>query len=300
MSGRMDGRRVVVIGAGSVGPGLGNGKAAAMLYAREGARVLAVDRSAEAAEETVRLIREEGGDALPFAGDMTEPAAARAAVAEAGRAFGGLDVLHFNIGTSTRAGVTETDPEDWARVFRVNLDAALHATQAALPALERSGRGAIVYIASVAALRGVGYPYAAYEASKAALLRFSKTVALEYAARGVRANTVVPGLIDTPHVAAHVARPDADLDALARDRAALAPMGRQGSAWDVAEAALFLASDAAGYVTGIDLIVDGGLSCAGPGAPAPAQDRSAKWLDGPTLGDVEAAKGLVRRFGKTP
>jgi len=262
MTGRVAGKRAAVIGAGSVGPGWGNGKAAAVLYGREGARVLCVDRSAAAAEETTGIIAGEGGVAEAFAGDMTEPRAAGAAVARAEALWGGLDILHFNIGISRPGGVAETSEADWAEVFRVNLDAAFHVTRAALPLLERDGGGAIVYISSVAALRGGPYPYVSYEASKAALIRFAKTVAVEYAARGVRANTLLPGLIDTPHVAAHLSNPGTDLEAMRRARAAMPPMRRQGTAWEVAEAALFLASDAAGYITGTELIVDGGLTCA--------------------------------------
>lgn len=257
MTGRVQNKRVAVIGAGSVGPGWGNGKAAAVLYAREGAEVLAVDREAAAVQETVELIRKEGGRAQSFVGDMTDAETAGEAIRAAEAAFGGLDILHFNIGISTKGGVETTRFEDWQRVFSVNLDAALHVTQAALPVLERGG-GAIVYVTSLAAHLSGPYSYAGYEASKAALSRFSRSVAAEYAGRGVRANTVVPGLIDTPHVQAHVAD-SADAEAVRAGRAAQVPMKRQGTAWDVAEAALFLASDAAGFITGIDLRVDGGM-----------------------------------------
>ncbi|QPC42662.1 SDR family oxidoreductase [Kaustia mangrovi] len=258
MTGRVQGKRVAVIGAGAVGPGWGNGKASAVLYAREGARVLAVDRDEAAVMETVGLIRGEGHEAEPFVGDMVVPAEAKAAIEAAEVAFGGLDILHFNIGISTRGGVEDTPFADWQRVFSVNLDAAFHLTQAALPVLERDGGGAIVYISTLAAELSGPYPYAGYEASKAALGRLARSVAAEYAARGVRANTVLPGMIDTPHVLAHVAT-SSDAEAVRAGRAAQVPMKRQGAAWDVAEAALFLASDAAGFITGVDLRVDGGM-----------------------------------------
>ncbi|PVB60113.1 SDR family NAD(P)-dependent oxidoreductase [Labrenzia sp. 011] len=258
-TGRVAGKRVIVIGGGSVGPGWGNGKAAAVLYAGEGARVLVVDRSAAAAGTTVDLIREADGTAEAFIGDMTDPEVAGAAVAKAVDTFGGLDILHFNIGISTRGGIADTTPEDWHKVFAVNLDAAFHVTRAALPALEDDGGGAIVYITTLAAHLNGPYAYVGYETSKAALSRLSRSVAAEYAARGVRANTVVPGMIDTPHVQAHVAA-STDRRAVAQSRAAQVPMKRQGTAWDVAEAALFLASDAAGFITGVDLPVDGGMS----------------------------------------
>ncbi|ETA53338.1 SDR family NAD(P)-dependent oxidoreductase [Ponticoccus alexandrii] len=254
--GRVAGKYAVVIGAGSVGEGWGNGKAAAVLYAREGATVLCVDRNAEAAETTAALIRDEGGAAEVFAGDMTDPGAAQG-MAEAARAMGGLDILHFNIGISTPGGVEQTGFADWQKVFAVNLDAAFHCTQAALPLLEQGG-GAIVYISSLAGESNGPYRYVGYEASKAAVQRLSKSVAIEYAHRGVRANCVLPGMIDTPHAASFIG-PGTDPEALAKARAAKVPMGRQGTAWDVAEAALFLASDAAGFVTGVDLRVDGGM-----------------------------------------
>lgn len=257
--GRVEGKRIAVIGGGSVGPGWGNGKAAAVLYAREGGQVLVVDQNGKAAMETVDLIQDEGGKATSFVGDMTDPAAAAAAVAEAVSVFGGLDILHYNIGISTRGGIGDTPYEDWRRVFSINLDAAFHITQAALPELEKNGGGSIVYITTLAAHLNGPYPYVGYETSKAALSRLSRSVATEYAARGVRSNTVVPGMIDTPHVQAHIATA-ANAETIAKTRAAQVPMKRQGTGWDVAEAALFLASDAAGFITGVDLRVDGGMA----------------------------------------
>ena len=258
MSMRFVDKRVLVAGGGSAGPGVGNGKAAAILYAREGAEVLVVDRSLAAAQETVALIAEEGGRARACEGDMTDPAAAGAAVAEAA-GDGTLDVLHFNIGTSVRGGVVETSPEDWNRVLDINLGAAYHLSRAALPVMERAGRGSLVFISSIAGLRASPYSYVSYEASKAALQRMAQSIAREYAPKGIRANVVLPGPIDTPHVTAVVA-PDADPEALAKARAAMVPMGRQGTAWDVARAALFLASDDAGFITGVLLPVDGGMT----------------------------------------
>lgn len=266
VTGRVSGKRVAVIGAGSVGPGWGNGKAAATLYAREGGAVLCVDRDAKAAEETTALIRADGGTAHAHAGDMTDPAACLAAAKAARGHLGGLDILHFNVGISTRGGIAETSAQDWDRVMRVNLDAAFHITRACLPLLEEDGGGSIVYIASLAALVNGPYRYIGYEVSKAALCRMASSIAIEYAARGVRANTVVPGMIDTPHVAAMIAGGQ-DAKAFAEARAAQVPMRRQGTGWDVAEAALFLASDAAGFITGVDLRVDGGAGILTGGKP---------------------------------
>lgn len=257
MTGRVSSKRVAVIGAGAIGDGWGNGKAAAVLYAREGGRVLCIDRDAKAANETAEFIRSEGGEAHVFVADMTDPASAAGAMAAAQDAFGGLDILHFNLGISSRGGIADTRFDDWRRVFAVNLDAAFHVTQAALPLLERDG-GSIIFISTLAALLNGPYPYIAYEVSKAALCRMAKSIAVEYAARGVRVNTVLPGMIDTPHAQAFVAA-GMDAETLRANRAAQVPMKRQGTAFDVAEAALFLASDAAGFITGAELCVDGGM-----------------------------------------
>ncbi|MCE8009104.1 SDR family oxidoreductase [Aestuariivita sp.] len=255
---RFDGKTILVAGGGSIGPGMGNGKAAALLYAREGGRVLVVDRALEAAEETVALITAEGGQAMACAGDMTDPAAIGRATGIL-RDWGGIDVMHFNIGTSLPGGVTETTPEDWTRVFDINLGAAFHLSRAVLPMMEEAGRGALVFISSVASIRSGLYSYASYEVSKAALDRMARSIAAQYAPKGIRANVVLPGPIDTPHVTAVVA-PDADPKELAAKRAAMTPMGRQGTPWDVAQAAAFLASDEAGFITGVCLPVDGGLT----------------------------------------
>lgn len=259
MTGRVAGKRALVIGAGSIGTGMGNGKAAALAYAREGATVLAVDRSGDAAQETVDLIAAAGGKAYAFTADMADPEQVEATARATQKHLGGLDILHFNIGTSDPKGVEDTSLEDWRRVFSINLESAFMITKATLPMLEGDGGGSVIYISSVAAIRGGPYAYASYEASKAALCRFSLTVAMEYAPRGVRANVILPGAIATPHVEALI-EPGTDREALARARAAIVPMGRQGSAWDIAEASVFLASDAAGYITGVELPIDGGLS----------------------------------------
>lgn len=264
MTGRLAGKRVVVIGAGSIGPGWGNGKAAAMLMAREGARVLAVDRDRDACAEIRDLIRAEGLIAEQCVADVTDPDAGPAVVACAEAAFSGIDVLHFNVGTSRPGGVTDATVEDWDQVFRVNVGGAFHITRAVLPVMAAQGAGACVFVSSIASIRSGPYSYASYEASKAALNRFAQTIAVDHAAEGIRANVILPGLIDTPHVTAHIAR-GTDLTELAARRAALPPMRRQGTPWEIAEAAVFLASDAASYITGQCLCVDGGLSLRMPG-----------------------------------
>ncbi|MEM7695044.1 MAG: SDR family oxidoreductase [Pseudomonadota bacterium] len=258
--GRLATKRAVVFGAGSIGAGWGNGKAAAVLFAREGAAVLCVDRNPSAAEETVALIAAEGGRSAPFCADVTEEGAAASAVAEATRLWGGVDVVHYNVGMNAPGGVMDEALADWRRVFAINLDGAFLAAKAAIPAMGAAGGGAFVFVSSVAAVAAGGYAYASYEASKAALNRLCATIAVAHAADGIRANVVMPGLIDTPHVAHAIAGKVADAQNLAARRAAIPPMKRQGTAFDVAQAALFLASDEAAYITGAVLPVDGGLT----------------------------------------
>ena len=256
---RMAAKTVMVLGAGSIGPGWGNGKAAAVLYAREGARVIAVDKEIAAAQETVGLIEEEGNLASAHAADVTDRAAVVDLVAKAREDWGALDVVHYNVGISLPGGVLEADPADWDAVFRVNLTGAFNVAQASLPKMTRPG-GAFVFISSIAAIATGGYAYASYEASKAALNRLSRTIATTHAHEGIRSNVIMPGLMDTPHVTAMIAGRATSADDLAARRAAAPPMKRQGSPWDVARAALFLASDEAGYITGQELVVDGGLT----------------------------------------
>jgi len=260
MTRRFDGRVALVFGAGAVGPGWGNGKAAAVQYARDGATVAAVDRSADAAEATAALVRGEGGVAHAWACDVTDAEAVARVVAEVVARFATIDVLHNNVGMPVIGGAEALAEADWDRALDVNLKGAFLACRAVLPHMVRQGRGAIVNISSVAAIRWVGYPYPAYAAAKAALNQFTASVALEYAARGIRANAIMPGLMDTPHVREAIAGQYASVDDMIAQRHAACPMGRMGTAWDVAKAAAFLASDEAAYITGQCLAVDGGLT----------------------------------------
>lgn len=257
--GRVAGKRVVVIGAGSVGPGWGNGKAAAVTYARQGARVLCVDCNQTAAEETASIIAGEGFEAQTCIGDMTQEGDVAAMLGAVQDAWGGLDVLHFNVGISAKGGVADQTLAGWNQVFATNLTAAMLVARAVLPGMKQQQSGALIFVSSLAAVMAAPYSYASYEASKAGLCRMSASIAKEYAPYGVRANTILPGLIDTPHVT-HFIDPDTDPKVLAARRASMVPMGRQGTGWDIANAALFLASDEAGFITGVDLLVDGGMS----------------------------------------
>ncbi|MEX2518062.1 MAG: SDR family oxidoreductase [Paracoccaceae bacterium] len=257
MTGRVKDKVALVIGAGSVGAGWGNGKAAAVLYAREGAKVLAVDRSAPAAAATSDAIREEGGIAEPFTGDMTREEDVAAAAARAITLWGRIDILHFNIGINRKGGVTATTVDDWDHVFNINLRSAYLCAKAVLPGMVARKCGALVFISTLASVKSGPYSYVSYEASKAGLNRLSQSIASEHAADGVRSNVILPGMIATPHADEFVAG-GKNLEAFARARAEAVPMKRQGTGWDIANAAIFLASDEAGFITGVELRVDGG------------------------------------------
>lgn len=261
MARAMEDKAVIVSGAGSVGAGWGNGKAAAVLYAREGARVLAVDRNLQAAQETCDLIRGEGGICEVLAADVSKTPDIEAMMQAALDYFGRIDVLHNNVGIAETGGPVEASEESWNRVIAINQTSVFMTCKHVLPVMEKQKKGAIVNISSLAAIRWVGFPYVAYSASKAAMLALTKNIAMQYAPLGIRANCVLPGLMDTPMIREPLkASYGGDIEEMRRKRHAQCPMGHMGDAWDVAHAALFLASDAARYVTGVDLIVDGGLS----------------------------------------
>jgi len=260
---RLKDKVALVVGAGSIGPGWGNGKAAAVLFAREGARIVAADINRAAAEETSAIIRGEGGEAEAVQADVSKADQVRAMVDAAIARFGRIDVLHNNVGIVSLGGPVETTEEDWDRVHDVNLKSVYLACKHVLPLMEKQGRGAIVNISSIAAIRWTGVPYLSYYTTKAAINQLTVAVAMQYATKGIRCNAVLPGLMNTPMVHAalpgHYAGGDAEKMVAIRD--AQCPTGKMGDAWDVAHASLFLASDEAKYVTGHCLVVDGGLTC---------------------------------------
>jgi len=262
MSARLRDRVAIVTGAGSIGPGWGNGKAAAVLYAREGARVLAVDINPAAVEQTRALIAGEGGTCETFAGDVSRSSDVAALVARCIERFGRIDLLHNNVGIVEVGGPVEISEENWDRLIEVNLKSVYLTCKHCIPHMLAQGRGAIVNISSIASLRFTGYPSASYNASKGAINQLTQNIAIQYAGRGIRANCVLPGLMDTPQIRAYLTKGyGGDVEEMIAKRNASCPMKRMGDAWDVAHAALFLASDEAKYITGAELVVDGGMSC---------------------------------------
>jgi NAD(P)-dependent dehydrogenase (short-subunit alcohol dehydrogenase family) len=262
---RLKGKVAMVVGAGSIGPGWGNGKATAVTFAREGASVFCVDRNGAAAEETVGIIKGEGGKAVAFTADVSRAAEVEAMVQACLKAFGRIDVLDNNVGIAEVGCVVKLAEADWDRVFAVNLKSAYLAMKHVIPVMAKQGGGSIINISSIASIRHVGISYVSYNASKAAMNQMTRTTAVEYAPQHIRVNAILPGLMKTPMVehSAGLAQSYAngDVEAMWRARDSQVPMGHMGTAWDVANAALFLASDDSKYVTGIELIVDGGVTC---------------------------------------
>jgi NAD(P)-dependent dehydrogenase (short-subunit alcohol dehydrogenase family) len=261
MSKRLDNKVAIVFGAGSVGEGWGNGKATATLFAREGALVVCVDIRQEAAQETVDIIRGEGNEAWAAICDVSRSGEVRALVDRVAAENGRIDVLHNNVGYATMGGPIELDEAAWHRTIDLNVTGCFLTCKHVLPHMLRQGSGSIVNVSSIAAIRYTGYPYIAYYAAKAAVNNFTMGLALQYAAENIRVNAIMPGLMNTPLIYQQISGQYADAAEMVRARDAACPTGRMGTAWDIAKAALFLASDDAAYITGVSLPVDGGLSC---------------------------------------
>jgi len=261
MADRLKDKVALVFGAGSVGPGWGNGKATAVAYAREGARVFAVDRNLAAAEETAGIIRSEGFQASAHACDVTKSEQIAALVAETEAAAGRIDILHNNVGVTEMGGPIEASEESWQRVLDVNVTSVFLTCKHVLPIMLRQGKGAIVNISSLAAVRWTGYPYISYYAAKAAVNQVTVGIALQYAAQGIRANAIMPGMMNTPLIYQQISGQYASPEDMVKARDAACPMGHMGEGWDIAWASVFLASDEAKYITGVCLPVDGGIAC---------------------------------------
>jgi NAD(P)-dependent dehydrogenase (short-subunit alcohol dehydrogenase family) len=261
---RLQDRVAIVVGAGqSPGEGIGNGRATALTFAREGARVLCVDHNLPSAQETVELIAAKGGIAVALKADVTKNAEIKAMVAEAHSRWDRIDILHNNVGVSLSGGdaeLLEITEEALDRCIAINLKSCILAAKHVIPIMRQQKSGAIINISSMAVI--TSYPYVAYKATKAAMVAFTEQLAYQNAPYGIRANVILPGLMNTPMAvdtrAREFGKSRAEVEA---ERDAKVPLRQKmGTGWDVANAALFLASDEAGFITGVTLPVDGGAS----------------------------------------
>jgi len=262
MSGRLADRVAVVVGAGQTpGDTVGNGRATALLFAREGARVVAVDRNLASAEETVKRIESEGGEASAFDADATREDDCRALMAACVDRYGRIDILHNNVGIGGGdAGPAHLEEADWDRILQVNLKSVILPCKHVLPVMREQRAGVITNISSIAAVCSTGI--VAYKASKAAVNAYTQSLAVGNAKYGIRANVIMPGLMNTPMAIEGISGTlGIDKQQLIEKRDAQVPLGaKMGTAWDVAYAALFLASEEAAFITGVALPVDGGQS----------------------------------------
>lgn len=259
---QLEGRTALVFGAGFKGDGWSNGKAAAVAYARAGAVVACVDIDLDAARATAGVIEAEGHRAIAIHADVTQLASVQAATAAAIEQMGAVDILHNNVGATHMGGPVELDERTYQLSMELNVGSVFRTVKAVVPHMLQRQRGVIINISSLASLRWTGYPYFAYSVSKAAVNQATVAIAMQYARQGIRANCVVPGAIDTPLIYRQIAAQYASVEQMIEARNRMVPLGRMGDPWDVANAAVFLASDQAKFITGVCLPVDGGQSCA--------------------------------------
>jgi NAD(P)-dependent dehydrogenase (short-subunit alcohol dehydrogenase family) len=261
---RLSGKTALVIGAGTVDGGWGNGKACAMQFAREGAKVVCVDLDGALAKETAQIIRDEGYDAIGITANATISADMKRAVDLAVETYGRLDILLNNVGIVVRGGVVDLSEDDWDRAFNVNLKSAYLSMKHAIPAMIKTGGGSITNISSISSLKYLNKPYVAYYATKAAMNHMTRVTAAQYASDQIRVNAILPGLMDTPMAKASAEKNwGATPEKMAeywKARAAQVPMGWLGDAFDIAKAAVFFSSEDARWVTGQSLVVDGGTT----------------------------------------
>ena len=262
MSARLEGKVAIVAGAGSVGPGWGNGRAIAFRFAQEGARVFALDRDLANLEATLACVREIGGTIEPRGCNVTDSADVAAAMQACAERFGHIDILVNNVGGSAPGGPVEMSEDVFDAQVDHNLKSVFLGCKHVLPYLERAQGGAIVNVASTSGLRWTGAAQVAYAATKAGVIQLSRVVAVQYAPKRIRVNTVIPGQLHTPMVEARLAKQRAggDVEALLRQREARIPLGFMGDGLDTANAAVYLASDEARFVTGAEIVVDGGMT----------------------------------------
>ena len=262
MTKRLADRICIVSGAGCVGPGWGNGRAIAVRFIEEGAKVFAVDRELGPLGETLERARAMGGTIEPYVCDVTDSKAVAAMVQACVARWGRVDVLVNNVGGSAAGGPVEMSEDVWRTQIDSNLSSVFLGCKHVLPVMEKQGKGAIVNIASASGLRWTGAAQVGYAATKAGVIQLSKVVAVQYASKGIRVNTVVPGQLHTPMVETRLAkqRTGGDVSALLEQRQSRIPIGFMGDGRDTANAALFLASDEARFVTGTEIVVDGGMT----------------------------------------
>ncbi len=254
---RLEGKVAIVTGAGSRAEGIGNGRATAILFAREGAKVLLVDNSANAAELTLEMITKEGGEAEIYVGDVSKNDACRNMVERAVKRWGRLDILDNNVGISGPGNVVTVEEEDWDRVMAVNVKSMMLTGKYAVPAMRAAGGGSIVNISSIGALRPRGLT--PYSTSKGAVIALTRAMAIDHGSDGIRVNCIVPGPMYTPMVYARGMS-----DELRERRRKASILKIEGTGWDIGYAAVFLSSDEARFITGVALVVDGGVTLAGP------------------------------------
>ncbi|MDP2298154.1 MAG: SDR family oxidoreductase [Pseudolabrys sp.] len=262
MTGRLHGKIAIVTGAGCIGPGWGNGRAVCVRFAEEGATIFAVDRDLDSVTETVARVEAAGGTIVVQQCDVTDSASIAAMVQACLDRFGRIDALVNNVGGSAAGGPVEMAEETFDAQVAFNLKSVFLTCKHVLPVMEKQGAGAIVNTASTSGIRWTGAAQVGYAATKAGVIQLSRVVAVQYAARGIRVNTVVPGQLHTPMVEARLAgqRSGGDIDALLKSRVDRIPMGFMGDGRDTANAAVYLASDEARFVTGTEIVVDGGMT----------------------------------------
>jgi len=257
MSGEDDqglrGKVAIVTGAGAAEDGIGNGRAAAILLARAGANIIAVDRDAALAQRTVDMIVKEGGKACVATADVTLESDCRRVVEQATQTYGGVDVLDNNVGVGSVGSVVDEDPETWDRVMRINVNSMFLMSKFAVPAMIERGGGAVINVSSISALRPRGLT--AYSTSKGAVLALTRAMAVDHAPEGVRVNCIAPGPVFTPMVYS-----SGMSEERRRKRQQASPLGIEGTGWDIGNAVVFLASNRARYITGQTLVVDGGVT----------------------------------------
>lgn len=262
MGERVKGKVAIVTGAGSVAAGLGNGRAAALVYAREGARVVLIDTNETAAGDTRRMIADEGGESFVIRADVSRSRDCQAAVEECIARYGRIDILHNNVGIEIAGGLEDTTEQSWDATMAVNLKSMFLMCKHTLPQMIKQESGAVVNISSINAIRTLPAVSLSYGVSKAGVIALTREIAVQYAPRGIRANAILPGMMSTPFVVASLTSAyGGEVTEMMRQRDALCPMGHQGDAWDVAYLALFLASEEAKYITGAAVVVDGAQTC---------------------------------------